>query len=223
MKVSIHQPAYLPYLGYIEKMKSSDVFVILDTVSLSKNSFDNRNRIPINKKDHWLTIPFNKSGLSHKTHLDIYPSDWKWLKVHPSNIQQTYSSSPYFDKYFPGLKDAYDAVSELSIMDVKNFDGRGTSLATICYAMLGFFEEAFETKCKIVRASQHHFEGKGSSLNLNICKELGATEYYSGIMGKDYLDEQSFADAGIKVTYQEYKPPHMYSSIHQLFTQGAVL
>ena len=45
MIISIHQPAYLPWLGYFDKINKSDLFVFLDTVQFQKNSFQNRNMI----------------------------------------------------------------------------------------------------------------------------------------------------------------------------------
>ena len=34
MKIAIHQPQYLPWLGYLDKMDSADVFIVLDTAQL---------------------------------------------------------------------------------------------------------------------------------------------------------------------------------------------
>jgi len=57
MRVAIHQPHYWPWLGYLKKMKEADIFVYLDEAAYTKNGFINRNKIQIDGKDHWLTIP----------------------------------------------------------------------------------------------------------------------------------------------------------------------
>ena len=57
--LSAHQPAYLPWLGYLERISLSDKFVILDQVQFEKNSFINRNKIKTKEDALWLTIPVN--------------------------------------------------------------------------------------------------------------------------------------------------------------------
>ena len=57
MKVAIHQPQYLPWLGYLAKWAAADVFVFLDTVQYEKNGWQNRNRIRTADGAHWLTVP----------------------------------------------------------------------------------------------------------------------------------------------------------------------
>ena len=45
MKIAIHQPEFMPWLGYFHKMKMADVYVILDKVQFKKRYFENRNYI----------------------------------------------------------------------------------------------------------------------------------------------------------------------------------
>jgi hypothetical protein len=57
MIVSVHQPQYLPWLGYFDKIDRADVFVLLDTVQYKKNEWQNRNRIKTAQGPQWLTVP----------------------------------------------------------------------------------------------------------------------------------------------------------------------
>jgi len=61
MIVSVHQPQYMPWLGYFDKIDRSDLFVFLDTVQYKKNEFQNRNRIKNDKGWQWLTVPVGVS------------------------------------------------------------------------------------------------------------------------------------------------------------------
>src|SRR5262245_16608058 len=57
MKLAIHQPHYLPWLGYFAKWAAADLFVFLDTVQYEKNGWQNRNRIKTRDGARWLTVP----------------------------------------------------------------------------------------------------------------------------------------------------------------------
>ena len=101
MIISIHQPAYLPWLGYIERIKKSDLFIFLDTVQFEKNSFTNRNLIKGANGPYWLTIPVKKKGHLSKSLLDTeIVRDVDWRKSHLMSIKSSYSKSVAFhDKY----------------------------------------------------------------------------------------------------------------------------
>ena len=87
MLISINQPAYIPWLGYYERIDSSDVHVILDHVQFEKNSFTNRNKILTQNGPVWLTIPIATKGkfgdlaINQLKFSDIS----KWKKKHLEN------------------------------------------------------------------------------------------------------------------------------------------
>ena len=67
MIVSIHQPEHFPYLGFFQKMKESDLFIILDDVQFTKGNFQHRNRfLNKNNQEEWFTI-----SLEQKPHRKI--------------------------------------------------------------------------------------------------------------------------------------------------------
>ena len=57
MIIAVHQPQYLPWLGYFDKMRRADVFCYLNDVQYKKNEWQNRNRIKNAQGWQWLTVP----------------------------------------------------------------------------------------------------------------------------------------------------------------------
>jgi hypothetical protein len=80
MILSIHQPNYLPWLGFFDKIKQSDIFVIFDNVQYprGKNHFSNRNKIKIPNKGKWLTVPVaGKSEIKNFNEIGFKNDTWK--------------------------------------------------------------------------------------------------------------------------------------------------
>ena len=85
MIISIHQPAYLPWLGYFDKIQRSDFFIYLDSVQLEKNSYSYtyRNKIKTPQGSTWLTIPLKTKGYTTKSIRDIrIDNSQHWKKKH---------------------------------------------------------------------------------------------------------------------------------------------
>ena len=202
MIISIHQPAYLPWLGYIERIKKSDLFIFLDTVQFEKNSFTNRNLIKGANGPYWLTIPVKKKGHLSKSLLDTeIVRDVDWRKSHLMSIKSSYSKSVEFH-------DKYAKISKL-------YNNDETLLADLCFNHLLFWLDELQIKTKIVRSSSLSISSKKSDLILDICQEVGATTYLSGPMGKNYLEENDFISNGIKLDYHYFEPtpyPQLFGS-----------
>ena len=105
--ISIHQPVYLPWLGFFEKIISSEKFVFLDDVQYEKNGFQNRNKIRTTDGDMWLTIPVKTKSKTLLKNVKIDDSS-NWMKKHSKSILLNYSQSKFFDNYWPELKKIYE-------------------------------------------------------------------------------------------------------------------
>lgn len=217
MRVSIHQPQYLPWLGFIERMAQSDIFILLDNVAYSKSYFYNRNRIKTSSGWIWLSVPVLTKGsfgqLIKDTQID---NKQRWQEKHWKSIQQAYGKAPYFGEHRSFFERLYTT--------------EWTYLAELNEAIIRYLGQQFWIRTQIIRASELQAGGVKTELLLNICKELGATVYLSGIDGAKYLEEAAFTREGIHVAYQHFRHPvypqlwgqflPQMSSIDLLFNSG---
>ena len=186
MIVSIHQPAYLPWLGYLDRIAQSDTFIFLDMVQFEKNSFTNRNRIKTANGPLWLTVPVLSQGHIGKTLLDLKIDNRQdWKTRHLRSIEQNYRKAPFFAERFARFAALYDVVED--------------GLADFCFRQLRFWADEFALSARILRARDLAAAGSKSDLVVSLCHAVNATEYLSGPQGRSYLDETTFARAGIKV------------------------
>lgn len=194
MIMSAHQPAYLPWLGYFDKIKRSDIFVFLDTVQYEKNSFTNRNRIKTKDGSIWLSIPVIKTDHFDKK-MDEMPIDKRvcWQRKHLNSIQMSYAKAPRFKELFPGLKELYS----------KDYD----YLVDATWDHLMFWLEILDIKTKIVKSSSLDIHSKKSDFVLDLCEATGADYYISGALGRDYLEVDKFEEKGVHVEFQSYQHP----------------
>lgn len=198
MKISIHQPQYLPWLPYFLKIESSDIFVFLDSVDFQKNGIQNRNEIKTGQGRHWLTIPVSHN-LGQKIKDTEINNNLNWKKKHWQSIKNCYSKSQNFGYYEPYLESFYDR-------DWNN-------LSDLNIEMTKKMMEWLSIEVPVYKSSDMDVSGSGSNLILDICLKNGATKYISGIGGKNYLDLDSFSSSGIGVEFLENNLPSSYPQI----------
>jgi len=191
--VGIHQPAYLPWLGYFDRIRQVDLFIYLDTVQFQKGSFQNRNRVLTGNGPAWLTVPVETAGKLYSTVLKDIEIDnsRNWQAKHWGTLRMNYAGAPMFRTVAPELETFYSRPWQ--------------RLSDLCLEMLMAFNRMLGIDTRIVRASElGQVNGRKSDLVLDLCQRVGATTYLSGSQGKDYLDMESFRSAGIGVQFQHY-------------------
>ena len=193
--VSINQPAYLPWLGYFHRIACSDIHIVLDHVQFEKNSFVNRNKIRTKRGWCWLTVPLRTKGLFGNLAINTLEisDNIKWKKKHWASIITNYSKAEYFDEYSWVLKDVYS----------KNWT-RFNELAKVITTNI---LKALNIKKQFLYSSNMEADGKKDELVLNLCKEVGATIYLSGPLGRHYLKEEIFLKYGIRIVYHDFVHP----------------
>lgn len=190
MRVSIHQPHYLPHPRYIHKIMSADLFIYLDTISFSKNSYQNRNMIKNDSGSMYLTLPV-KQSLGQKIK-DVELSTSIALKKHWKSISNNYSRSKGFKLYSNELAALYNQCSN--------------NLCEISINIITWLLEKTGINTKCIRASGINgidYRLSNSKLISNICNNIGCTTYLSGTGGKNYIDVNDFCDIDINI--QEWK------------------
>lgn len=195
MITTIHQPEHLPWLGFFDKMRQADLFVLLDNTQFAKDDFQNRNRIKTANGPLWLTVPVYKKKRSIQRIIDVeICNDRNWQARCWSQIEQSYKKTPHFVEHRPFFQELYQT--------------EWTKLADFNIAIIRYLAEAFGIQTKIVTASELGIEAVGSTeVNLSICKAVDASIYISGKMGREYLDEAPFHASNIEVVYQDFQHP----------------
>ena len=192
--VAIHQPTYLPWLGFFDKLRRSDVVVILDDVQIqrTRSSWVNRTQILSEGKTRWLTIPiYRPSGLQQISATKIvYEGFWK--KSHRGLIHTAYRKYPHYRTISPILDEVYES-SESSLLEFNIF---------IIRKILELLE--FNDAKKFVFASSFNVKSGGTSRLVELVKKSGGDSYLCGAGSTDYLQPEKFADAGVLLEFQNF-------------------
>lgn len=200
MVVSINQPAYLPWLGYFDRIARSQIHIVLDHVQFEKNSFTNRNKIRIKEGACWLTVPVKTKG--RFGHLQINTVEIadinNWPQKHWQSLLTNYGKAPYFGQHRAFFEGVY----------AKRFE----RLIDLNRVITEYLLDAFSIGTRILYSSELPVEGTKSALVLNLCQQIGATSYLSGPLGRGYLVTDSFTAADITLDFHDYAHP-VYSQV----------
>jgi hypothetical protein len=192
MIVAVHQPNYLPWLGYFYKIAHCDIFVMLDDVQFTKNGYQNRTRIKGPKEAVWLTQPVRQSGRSLQTTdtVEFDSNRFDWRDKHLKSLVANYSRAAHAHEILDACRawlggtSPYMATTNIQIIQaVARLLGLGTEI--------------------VVSSTLGVDLAKGDRL-AEICRRLGASTYLSGHGARSYQHEEQFRDRGIELVYSDF-------------------
>jgi hypothetical protein len=196
MIVAIHQPHYIPWLGYLHRMAQADLFILLDHVQFERRNHQNRNQIRLDGEARWLTVPvLQRSQKERILDKQVDNSDPRpWGQIHFSTLRHAYREAAHFRTYAGAVREVLDA--------------RWDRLVDLDRAMLELLRDAFAIRTPLQNSSELAVEGAKSDLILNLCRAVGADTLLAGQGGsRRYLDVEAFSREGIRVQWHEFRHP----------------
>jgi hypothetical protein len=205
MIVTIHQPDFLPWLGFFKRWKQSDIYIVLDDVQFIRRGWHHRDKIKTQNGVQWLTIPIQKKSRYHQAIKEVrINNEENWRHKHLKTIQTSYGKTHNFDLVYSKLSEIYNRNHDLLISF--NMD------------LLEFCSKMLEIRTPVVFASAFNIKSTGSQRLVDLVKSVGGKDYLTGSGSRDYLDEALFKKAGIDVCWQEFQHP-VYQQLHGSFEQ----
>lgn len=190
--ITIHQPNFMPWLGFFDKMSKADTFILLDNVQYEKNATINRNKIKTPQGEKWLTIPV-KVHLPQDINTVLTDETRSWRSDHLKTLFANYKRAKNFDSVFCLIEKEY----------LKN----NANLAQFNLDLIELFAKFLKIEAKIILSSDLNVEGRKNELLINLIKKAGGTDYLSGLGAKDYMDLELFNRNDIKINWQNFKHP----------------
>ncbi len=190
--VGIHQPNYMPWLGYFAKMARSDIFVFLDDVQFSKGSYTNRVQVGGTGAE-WLTVPVRVNLGDAIDAIRIARPDW--VRAHCDRLRQLYRSAACFDETWPEIEAWFGECIEdvLHIVNARLIRRMASRLG-IRTRMLASSEIGMATAAADERLAEI------------VARLAPGGVYLSGAGGAKYQSAATFASRGVALVTSDFRP-----------------
>lgn len=181
MKVAIMQPYFLPYIGYFQLINAVDLFVVYDNIEFTKKGWINRNRILVNGKDEFITLPLKKDSdflhINQRFLADSFEQDKQKIL---RKIKECYRKSPDFEVVYTLIEEIF------SFNSTNLFEFVFNSIKVICNYL--------EIKTKFIISSTIDINHilKSEERVIAICDTLNANEYLNPIGGVNLYSKENF-------------------------------
>lgn len=187
--VGIMQPYFMPYIGYWQLMNAVDKYVIYDDVNFIKGGWINRNRILVNGKVQFFNIPMLGASPNKLINEIAVNNDVRIIEKNLRILQAAYKKAPYYADVYPLLEKILRCGEDNLAGYIKY------SFGILC----GYMDIRTEMLLSSDLPKDNTLHGQDKVLE--ICRILGASEYYNAIGGRDLYSFQSFEEKGIQLKF----------------------
>jgi len=190
MKLAIMQPYIFPYIGYFQLINAVDKFVVYDNIQFTKKGWINRNRILVNGKDEYFTLPLKKASdylhVDQRKLSDTFKTERDRIL---RRLQESYRKAPEFNA-------VYSLVESVFNTDEENlFDFIYQSLQAVCAYL------DIKTEFVVSSTLPVNHELKSQDKVIAICKALQATQYINPAGGVELYSKDVFKQNNIELSF----------------------
>jgi hypothetical protein len=198
IRVAMHQPNFLPYIGFFDKIAKSDMLVIVDHVDFSKgkDNWHHRNRIRSFRGWDYITVPVS-DHFNYKPFTSVTLNgniEFKKRK-HIRTFSLNYQKAQFFDDYFGSFSEVY--------VEKEN------NLAEFNVKLIRWMMESLGIRVKVLRSSELDFDrsAKKTDMIMDIMEAVRGNVFISGDGAKCYIEKERFEGNGISMQFQNFRHP----------------
>lgn len=186
-KTVIHQPDFLPWLGYFDKISQADQFIILDDVQFSRRGWTHRDKILSKNKKKWLTVPVKKASFDEKINKIEISYEVNWVNNHYNILKEAYA----YEKNFNIIMDEI----------IKIYNNKYKLLIDLNYQLILFILSKLDIKTIILFSSSFKINSKKSDKILDLLTLSNSNYYITGKPSEQYLNLDKFKEKNIFIKW----------------------
>jgi hypothetical protein len=189
MKVAIMQPTFFPWVGYFSLIKAVDLFVFLDDVEYSHQSWQTRNYFCISGRSQWLSIPVSSSSTTIIKDAKIH-NPTRFLNKMQRTLKQSYSKAENSSL----LPLFFDHIENKNIELLGEFN----------MEVIDFFTRYLHINTQFVKSSMLEVEGAKSDKVNSILNAVSASCYICAPGSRDYMVDYGLDKFCCPVQFYDY-------------------
>lgn len=209
-RVAIVQSNYIPWKGYFDMIASVDEFILYDDMQYTRRDWRNRNQIKTRQGIQWLTVPVLAKGKYHQKIRETEIDGAHWAEAHWKSLVQNYRHAMHFNDIASWLEPLY-------------LEERYTHISRLNRRFIESICTYLDINTRITNSWDYLLRDGKTERLLDLCVQAGGTEYISGPAAKGYIEEKTFLDFGVKLTWFDYAGYPEYSQLWGGFTHGVTI
>ncbi len=199
--VAIMQPTFLPWLGYFAMIDHVDVFVFLDDVQCTKQSWQTRNRLKTSNAVLTVSVPCRRQRTNIR---NTEIADLGFHRKLLITIQQSLARAPFVELVVDTLQKSFSlehvTLGRLNCAVIKELN-RILGINTPCFVSSRINSSDFSKSQKLIHISQN----------------FGANTYLSPPGSLEYLTEdKAFSTSSVELRFFQFEHP-IYPQLHGPF------
>lgn len=214
MRATIHQPDFMPWFGFFNKIAKVDTWILLDHVENNPRDaafWGRRVRVLVNGQPTWLSIPLRRPSTPEVIgipirEMSINLDERKSLEKSLRTVQMAYAKAPNYGRHI-ALIEEYFMSSEPSLV-VRNMRFIRSVL------------ELFDVRTAIVESSSLGLQTRGTQLLVDLLKAVNAEAYLCGGGASGYQKDEMFSVNHIFLEYNRFEHPVYPQLRSELFVPG---
>jgi hypothetical protein len=194
--VVIHQPDFLPYLGFFHRLLQADLYLALDHVQLvqhTSRAWTHRDKIKTRMGAAWLSLSVQKCPIDTAIANVALSPGKLWRTANLNLLTENYRRTSYYEMVFREIERVYE-------MPIDRLASFNMALIDLLCHWLGIGVES-------VHSSELEPRGQKSEMVADLVASVGGTRYLSGIGARGYHDQAPFDQRGIEVVWQDFTHP----------------